>query len=75
MAAAGFSSSEVCAMAGVTYRQLDYWTRLGLVSPSITPAAGYGSQRRWSTADLAAVTRIGEIARNRNRSLAELVGV
>ena len=38
---------------GVTYRQLDYWTRTGLVTPSIKDAHGSGSQRLYSFQDLA----------------------
>jgi DNA-binding transcriptional MerR regulator len=36
----------------VTYRQLDYWARTNLVTPSITPAKGSGSKRTYSYADL-----------------------
>jgi DNA-binding transcriptional MerR regulator len=36
----------------VTYRQLDYWARTELVTPSITPASGSGSKRSYSYADL-----------------------
>ena len=41
----GFSGPLVCRLTGVTYRQLDYWARTGLVTPSITPASGSGSKR------------------------------
>jgi DNA-binding transcriptional MerR regulator len=37
---------------GITYRQLDYWARTGLLHPSITEATGSGSQRRYSYTDL-----------------------
>jgi DNA-binding transcriptional MerR regulator len=36
----------------VTYRQLDYWARTGLVTPSITPARGSGTKRTYSYGDL-----------------------
>jgi DNA-binding transcriptional MerR regulator len=42
----------VCAIVGITYRQLDYWARTGLLHPSITQARGSGSQRVYSYADL-----------------------
>ena len=48
----GFSGPTVCRLTGVTYRQLDYWARTGLVTPSITPAQGSGSKRRYSYSDL-----------------------
>jgi DNA-binding transcriptional MerR regulator len=37
---------------GITYRQLDYWARTGLVEPSIKSAEGSGSQRLYSFADV-----------------------
>ena len=40
-----FSGPQVCRLTGVTYRQLDYWARTDLVTPSITPATGSGSKR------------------------------
>jgi DNA-binding transcriptional MerR regulator len=39
-------------LTNVTYRQLDYWARTGLVTPSITPATGSGSKRSYSYADV-----------------------
>jgi DNA-binding transcriptional MerR regulator len=42
----------VCSVVGITYRQLDYWARTGLLHPSITEARGSGSQRRYSYTDL-----------------------
>jgi DNA-binding transcriptional MerR regulator len=37
---------------GITYRQLDYWARTGLLRPSIADASGSGSQRRYSYGDV-----------------------
>jgi DNA-binding transcriptional MerR regulator len=48
----GFSGPTVCRLTGVTYRQLDYWARTGLVTPSITPATGSGSKRSYSYSDV-----------------------
>jgi DNA-binding transcriptional MerR regulator len=42
----------VCRLSGVTYRQLDYWARTGLVMPSVTPATGSGSKRAYSYGDV-----------------------
>jgi DNA-binding transcriptional MerR regulator len=42
----------VCNLVGITYRQLDYWARTGLLKPSIQSAAGSGSQRRYSFTDV-----------------------
>jgi len=51
----GFSGPTVCRLTGVTYRQLDYWARTELVTPSITPASGSGSKRSYSYGDLVEV--------------------
>lgn len=41
------TSTEVCRRAGITYRNLDYWTRRGFAHPLID-ARGCGTQRRWT---------------------------
>ena len=71
----GLTSAQVCAAAGVTYRQLDSWCRVGLVTPSGRVAAGYGSRRLWTAADVAVVRRLGDASRRRRATLAELVAV
>ena len=48
----GFSGPTVCRLAGVTYRQLDYWARTDLVTPSISAAHGSGSKRAYSYSDV-----------------------
>lgn len=48
----GFRGPIACAAAEITYRQLDYWARTGLVEPSIRGAAGSGSQRLYSFQDI-----------------------
>jgi DNA-binding transcriptional MerR regulator len=48
----GFRGPQVCTLVGITYRQLDYWARTGLLRPSITDATGSGSQRRYSYSDV-----------------------
>ena len=50
--AMGFSGPMVCRLTGVTYRQLDYWARTELVTPSITRARGSGSKRPYSYGDV-----------------------
>lgn len=49
---AGFRGPQVCAIVGITYRQLDYWARTDLVRPSIADARGSGTQRAYSYSDL-----------------------
>ena len=48
----GFRGPTACSAAGITYRQLDYWARTGLVEPTVRPAAGSGSQRLYSFTDI-----------------------
>src|SRR5690625_976105 len=48
----GYRGPTACRAAGITYRQLDYWARTGLVEPSIRSASGSGSQRLYSFRDI-----------------------
>lgn len=48
----GYSGTQAAQIAGITYRQLDYWARTNLVRPSLTDASGSGSRRRYSYRDL-----------------------
>jgi DNA-binding transcriptional MerR regulator len=50
--ALGYRGPTACNVAGITYRQLDYWARTGLVAPSVRPAKGSGSQRLYSFRDI-----------------------
>jgi DNA-binding transcriptional MerR regulator len=48
----GFRGPVACSAAGITYRQLDYWARTGLVVPEVRSASGSGSQRLYSFRDI-----------------------
>nr|NLD40890.1 MerR family transcriptional regulator [Actinomycetales bacterium] len=48
----GYRGPTACAAAGITYRQLDYWARTGLVEPSVRGATGSGTQRLYSFRDI-----------------------
>jgi DNA-binding transcriptional MerR regulator len=48
----GYRGPTASTVAGITYRQLDYWARTGLVEPSVRPAHGSGSQRLYSFRDI-----------------------
>jgi DNA-binding transcriptional MerR regulator len=48
----GYRVPIACQIAGITYRQLDYWARTSLVVPSIRGAKGSGSQRLYSFKDI-----------------------
>ena len=48
----GFRGPQVCTLIGITYRQLDYWARTGLLRPSLAEARGSGTKRRYSYRDV-----------------------
>lgn len=48
----GYRGPTVCGAAGVTYRQLDYWARTGLLEPSVRNPSGSGTQRLYSFRDI-----------------------
>jgi DNA-binding transcriptional MerR regulator len=52
MSEQGYRVPEVCRIVGITYRQLDYWARTELVTPSVRDASGSGTQRLYSFQDL-----------------------
>ena len=52
MAKQSFSGSQAAQIAGITYRQLDYWARTHLIRPSLTDAKGSGSRRSYEYRDL-----------------------
>jgi len=48
----GYRAPQVCNLVGITYRQLDYWARTGLITPSLQQATGSGSQRLYAFGDI-----------------------
>lgn len=48
----GYRGATACAAAGISYRQLDYWARTGLLEPSIRTAMGSGTQRLYGFRDI-----------------------
>lgn len=48
----GYRGPVACAAAGITYRQLDYWARTGLVVPTVQDATGSGSHRLYGFRDI-----------------------
>lgn len=48
----GYRGPAVCKIVGISYRQLDYWARTGLVEPSIRKASGSGTQRLYAFEDV-----------------------
>jgi DNA-binding transcriptional MerR regulator len=48
----GYRGPTACHAAGITYRQLDYWARTGLVEPTVRSATGSGTQRLYGFRDI-----------------------
>ena len=48
----GYRGATACSAAGISYRQLDYWARTGLIEPSIRTASGSGTQRLYGFRDI-----------------------
>jgi len=61
MAEHGYRVPDVCRIVGISYRQLDYWARTGLVRPSVKDAQGSGTQRLYSFQDLATLKIIKKL--------------
>lgn len=47
----GIGAKEFAKCCGVSYRVVDYWARTDVLRPSVHPARGSGTQRRYSAAD------------------------
>lgn len=57
---ATFSTPDAARMAGVSFRQLDYWSRVGVIVPE-TPAAGSGSARQFTGTQVRNIAMIGRL--------------
>lgn len=58
MQRSGFGVAAVLKLTGITYRNLDYWARTGLVRSSIKQASGRGSRRVYAFEDLVALRMV-----------------
>lgn len=58
---AGLTSEEVAAQAGVSYRQLDYWVRVGWLHPE--GKKGSGRQRTWPEAEIDMALAMGALVK------------
>ncbi len=59
--ATGYRGPAVCSIVGITYRQLDYWARTGMIVPA-RRGAGYGPHRRWTADDLRVTRVVAQLA-------------
>lgn len=60
---AGFRAPVVTDVVDVTYRQLDYWDRRGVLVPEVE-AAGSGTQRVYSFEDMCLAALVGRLVRS-----------
>jgi DNA-binding transcriptional MerR regulator len=52
-----FGAGEACALSGVAYKRLDYWSRSGFITPSvIAPEGGNKARRRYGFQDIIELT-------------------
>lgn len=57
------SAPQVCRLVGISYRQLDYWCRLGLIRPVASESRGSGVARRFDEAQLPAIRLAAHLMR------------
>jgi DNA-binding transcriptional MerR regulator/predicted RNase H-like HicB family nuclease len=57
----GFGVAAVLRLTRVSYRNLDYWARTGLVRSSVKQAAGKGSRRVYAFEDLVALRLVSRL--------------
>ncbi len=56
------STKRVCQVAGITYRQLDYWIRNAVVSPTVG-ANGSGTRRAFTLHEVRIVRLVADLNR------------
>ena len=58
------SAPEASRLAGITYRQLDYWARRGWVVPSVEAGTGRPGRRLYSPDDVIRLATLGHLGRS-----------
>ena len=56
-----YSTTEVAAATGLSYRVLDYWTRNNVIRPSVSDDRGSGSKREFSETDVAVLHAVARV--------------
>jgi hypothetical protein len=59
----GTAGPDLAQRAGVTYRQVDYWTRLGLLTPEDRPAEGSGHVRTYGADQIVKARIMGALVK------------
>lgn len=57
------SSRNLVRRSGASYRQLDHWTRLGIIKPIGDSCPGSGHVRQWDDNIVGLVMTIGKVSR------------
>lgn len=57
-----YTSAEACNAAGISYRQLDYWTRSGYITPQGAAMPGSGARRRWTAQHVAVLAVLAQVS-------------
>lgn len=73
----GISTMQMCELAGVSYRQLDYWMRVGALVPSLQESSGSGTRRVFAPSDVLLVRVMAHVVRFTDDTMlaGEVVGV
>lgn len=58
-----YSAPEVCNAAGITYRQLDFWTRTGLIHADNGDQPGAGYRRLYTAAEFDVACHLADLAK------------
>lgn len=58
------SSTDLAQIAGITYRQLDLWTKAGILTP-VVPSDGPGNYRGWTVHHARVACALGRLALGR----------
>lgn len=69
--AMNFNTKTVSKLIGITNRQVDYWDKTHFIKPSAQEAAGYGSARLYSFADLIRL-KVAKTLRDKGISLQKI---
>jgi DNA-binding transcriptional MerR regulator len=55
-----YGSAEICRLVGISYRQLEYWILIGVVTPVLHPR-GAKTFKRFTEDDLWIIKRVKEL--------------
>lgn len=58
-----FTTGEAARFSGIPHRTVDYWSKIGLVVPTVADTTGSGVTRRYDFADLLALRLVKELRR------------